>query len=158
MLAVMGSRLLMGSGAVLIVEDNARLADLAAATLAAVCTSVVVADSAAKAIALLEERDFDVVVTDFAMPGGDGLSVAHVLRNRTPRPTCLLWSASLPQRVVREAEELGAVVVPKVVGDELRSIVCAAIHAHEHGTDLTRPPLRAPSVRVVRGSAHVSGW
>ena len=118
------------------------------AALAAEDVDVDAAASAAKTISLVGQCDFDVVVTDFAMPGGDGLTVARALRDRASRPACLLWSASLPQSVVREAHELGAVVVAKVVGEKLRSIVRAAIDAHQHGTALTRSPLSAPSARV----------
>jgi DNA-binding response OmpR family regulator len=71
----------MLSAAVLIVEDNSRLADLAAATLAGDGADVIVADSVAKAIALVEQRGFDVIVTDFALTDGDGLSVARALCN-----------------------------------------------------------------------------
>lgn len=135
----------MPSIAVLVVEDNSRLAEVAAATLAHDGVDVVAADCAAKAIALVEQREFDVVLTDFAMPGGDGLAVARALRSRTPHTKCLLWSASLPDRAVREAEKLETVVVAKVVGDELRSIVRAAIDGQRQGTDLTRSRLPAPT-------------
>jgi two-component system response regulator PilR (NtrC family) len=131
--------------AVLVVEDNSRLAELAAATLAGDGADVVVADCAAKAIALVERHEFDVVLTDFAMPGGDGLAVARALRSRRQQAKCLLWSASLPEGVDREAEKLGALVVAKVVGDDLRSLVRAAIDDQRQGAELTRWPQPAPT-------------
>jgi signal transduction histidine kinase/CheY-like chemotaxis protein len=58
------------SGTVLVVDDEAEVLDLEMEILGALGVSVSGARTGADAIALLEQRDFDVVVSDLKMPGG----------------------------------------------------------------------------------------
>jgi CheY-like chemotaxis protein len=58
--------------AVLVVDDDADTADLFATALSACGADVAAATSAREALRILGTRKLDVVVTDIAMPGGDG--------------------------------------------------------------------------------------
>jgi PAS domain S-box-containing protein len=88
-------RAVMGSGqTVLVVEDNARMRKTAAAQLAALGYRTVEADSAAKALALLEGApEIDLLFSDMVMPGGmNGLELAQAARRLRPDIKVLLTS------------------------------------------------------------------
>ena len=117
----------MTDSAILVVDDNARITELARRTLAAAGFSVSVAGSAAAGAALATVRPFALVLTDFDMPGSDGLVLVRALRDLQPQAHCVLWSAALPKLAQQEAVALGATVVNKVVGDQLRDAVRDAL-------------------------------
>ncbi len=68
---------------VLVVEDEARLRDVAVRILRSLDYQVIEADSAAAALEMLTERPIDVVFSDITMPGElDGVGLAsHILRH-----------------------------------------------------------------------------
>ena len=51
---------------------------------------VYIADSAASAIELLESDSFDVLLTDFRMPGEDGLKLIKRAKSLAQPPVCIL--------------------------------------------------------------------
>jgi signal transduction histidine kinase/AmiR/NasT family two-component response regulator len=65
---------------VLVVDDMVDTLDLAAQVLAASGATVVVAESAERALAEAQAEAFDVVVSDIGMPGIDGYELARRLR------------------------------------------------------------------------------
>lgn len=67
---------------VLVVDDDDACRHLVEQCLACVGIASASASSTRTAIALLQERTFDAVVTDHDMPGGDGLALARFLRAR----------------------------------------------------------------------------
>jgi CheY-like chemotaxis protein len=68
----------------LVVEDDADLLELYALCLRIGGWTVVTADSVELAMRRVEERPPDIVVTDFAMPRGDGLQLAARVRELLP--------------------------------------------------------------------------
>ncbi|MCA1817612.1 MAG: response regulator [Acidobacteria bacterium] len=68
----------------LVVDDEESLRITTAAILEAEGYDVATAASGGEAVALLEESEFDLVLTDLHMEGGDGLSVLAELRRRAP--------------------------------------------------------------------------
>jgi len=69
---------------VLFVDDEPALRDLMAERLTEAGFEVVQADSGERALALLEQFAFDVVITDLRLPGIDGSRVIEVARDRYP--------------------------------------------------------------------------
>ena len=69
---------------------------------------VELAESGEAALALLDERPVDIVLSDIRMPGMDGIALMQRVLARNPQPTVILLTAygSVPQAV--EAMRLGA--------------------------------------------------
>ena len=71
-------------GRLLVVDDEESLRITTAAILEKEGYLVDTASSGDEAIALLEENDYDLVLTDLHMEGGDGLSVLNQIRRHSP--------------------------------------------------------------------------
>jgi signal transduction histidine kinase len=71
-------------GRLLVVDDEESLRITTAAILEKEGYNVDTASSGDEAIALLERKDYDLVLTDLHMEGGDGLSVLNQIRRHSP--------------------------------------------------------------------------
>jgi len=72
------------SGRILVVEDEAGMRSLLATLLGAEGYDVDTAESGEAALALLQDRDWDLLVTDLRMPGIDGLELLRRARRLHP--------------------------------------------------------------------------
>jgi len=73
------------AGKVLLVEDNADVADVSQAMLEEIGYTVRLAADARQALVMFEAEEFDLVVSDIVMPGGmNGIELAEELRHRNP--------------------------------------------------------------------------
>jgi nitrogen-specific signal transduction histidine kinase/CheY-like chemotaxis protein len=82
-----------GHGTVLVVEDNAEVAEVTAGLLAQLGYRVIPVESATEALARLEDVAVDLVFSDIVMPGPmDGLALAREIRTRHPHVPVLLTS------------------------------------------------------------------
>ena len=79
-------RILNGVG-VLVIDDDSDTADLFATALSTCGADVVATTSARDAMRMLGTRAFDVVVTDIAMPGGDGYWLLGEIRGSADERT-----------------------------------------------------------------------
>jgi len=114
---------------VLLAEDNERLADLVATALAAAGYEVVVAHDGYNALALAREQPFDLLLTDWMMPGLTGGALATWVRDARPLLPMILMTAS-EQAVIDSP--LWAAVIRKPFGlDDLVAVVGAAVEVHE---------------------------
>jgi PAS domain S-box-containing protein len=78
-------------GSVLVVDDNPDVADVSTGMLEQLGYEVHQARDAASALAAIDEREFDLVVSDIVMPGTmDGIALARALRERHPTLPVLL--------------------------------------------------------------------
>jgi CheY-like chemotaxis protein len=113
--------------AALVVDDNVRLAELAKWALCSDGWSVQLATSRKSALTAAASRPFVLVLSDYAMPGGDGLLALSELERLQPRCRLVLWSVTLPASVARRARALGVEVLPgKLLADELCLVARAA--------------------------------
>ena len=109
---------------ILVVDDEPRLRDLARCTLADHGYCVTTAASGHEALALVAARPFALVISDYAMPDGDGLTLLAAMRRLRPELPFILWSAALPSEARRQACDLGAENChAKVTGDDLSKLV-----------------------------------
>lgn len=66
-----------------------------------------IADSGEKALAFLKDHDVDIVVTDFHMPGMDGLSLVHTIRRVKPQVKTIVLSMHDESHLVKEILKAG---------------------------------------------------
>ena len=109
---------------VLVVDDE----HLVAAALDRILTSVsevVTVKSADEAIAALQTGSFDTVLSDFNMPGRDGLSLLAEVRQRWPLVRCVLHSSDVPEhaQALKDAGALDEVLHKPAPLDVLRRAI-----------------------------------
>lgn len=93
---------------VLVVDDEASSRQLCADVLSGLGYECECVASSGEAIAVLDHGQIDIVVSDVRMPGGDGLSLLHVIKEQHPSVDVLMITgfATIPEAV--EAVKLGA--------------------------------------------------
>ncbi len=69
---------------------------------------IYLADSAASAIQLLEQENFDVMLTDFRMPNEDGLKLISRAKSLPHPPICILMTAYGSEEIAVNAMKQGA--------------------------------------------------
>lgn len=131
-------------GGILLVDDDPRLRKLIGDTLADCGYHVTAAASGCEALALLSLYRFALVLSDYAMPDGDGLTLLTALRRLHPEVPFVLWSSALPEDVRRHADALGAETRNgKAVGTELAALVDAVLARHDRYAAASTAPGRA---------------
>ncbi|MBI3725830.1 sigma-54-dependent Fis family transcriptional regulator [bacterium] len=93
---------------ILVVDDKQGLRDVLVESLAGVGHDVEPAEDGSRALEKLNERTFDIVVTDLKMPGVDGLELLRVVRERAPQTGVILMTAHGTVDTAVEAMRLGA--------------------------------------------------
>jgi DNA-binding NtrC family response regulator len=90
--------------------------------------AVDVVETGAEAIRLIDERDYDIVVTDIRMEGLDGLGVLRHAQARSPRTLVIMITGYATVDVAREALTLGAFdfIAKPFKLDDLRAVIARA--------------------------------
>lgn len=90
---------------------------------------VEVASSGEEALKILRKSNYDIVITDFKMPGLSGLDLLAKIKEEKIKSIVIIISAYLSQSVVKEALEHGAFrCVDKPFGmDDFLSVVKEAV-------------------------------
>ena len=83
----------MTGGRILVADDDATVLGVVDRALTGAGFTVAMADSGDAAVAMLGDAPWDVVVTDFRMPGRDGLEVLRAVKAFDPRIEVILMSA-----------------------------------------------------------------
>jgi DNA-binding NtrC family response regulator len=119
----------MTQGRILIVDDEARMAEVVAAALRRAGHECETSSSGQAALLALEERPADVIVTDWKMPGMDGVELLRQLRARRPGVPVILLTAhgTVPSAVAAMREGAFDYVTKPFDNDELRAIVARAL-------------------------------
>ncbi len=93
---------------VLIVDDEASMRHLLSVILADRGCQVRAVAGAAPALEELKARDFDAVITDVRMPGGDGIALTRAILEKQPSVTVIVMSAYGSHDAAIEAMKAGA--------------------------------------------------
>lgn len=95
-------------GTILVAEDEAAVRESLAEVLREEGYDVVAVADGTAALAALEQRDFDLVLSDIRMPGADGLAVLQRTREISPQSLVLLMTAHATVETAVEAIRRGA--------------------------------------------------
>jgi DNA-binding NtrC family response regulator len=98
---------------------------------------VVMADSAEKALPLLDERTVDIVLTDIRMSGMDGMTLLQKIMARSTPPIVVMLTAYGNVETAVEAMKLGAYdfLTKPVNLDHLDILLKRALHSYEVETE-----------------------
>ena len=122
-----------GRGFVLLVDDDQSIARAYARTLGAAGFAVEIAFDGKAAAAAARERNFDVIVSDIAMPEMNGLELLRVVREHDlDVPFVLMTGGPAVESAVR-AVEYGALryLIKPVSTGELEEVVARAVRLHQ---------------------------
>ena len=118
-----GAKILTGT--VLVVEDQDSARESLAELLRGEGYEVHEAADGNSAIALIDQHDLDVVLTDLMMPGSDGMAVLRHVRDVSPQTLVILMTAHASVETAIEAIHLGAqdyLLKPLIFEDVLRKV------------------------------------
>lgn len=80
---------------ILVVEDNEINCDVALAIFASLGLSIEIAETAEAALAILEQRQFDLIFMDLHLPEMDGYQATKVIKQRTPEQIVIALTADV---------------------------------------------------------------
>lgn len=101
----------MPSRRVLVIDDEAGMRTTLAANLELEGYEVVEAEDGQRAVALFQERPFELVITDIQMPGLDGLETLRELRKIQPKATIVMMTGFAMEQIVEQGIAAGAFAV-----------------------------------------------
>jgi CheY-like chemotaxis protein len=89
---------------ILVIDDEPKICELVMAMLELDHHSVETATSGSEALEKFDRGSFQIVFTDFLMPGMAGDAVAKAIKSRAPHVKVILLSACPPSRPPRELD------------------------------------------------------
>ena len=81
-----------GRQKILVVDDNDTIRGVVSQMLCRLGFAVLSADSGEKGLALFLKNKFDLVLTDFNMPGMSGINLAHFIKEKSPSTQVVLMT------------------------------------------------------------------
>lgn len=99
------------STSVLVIDDNAALAENIGEILADCGVEVEVALNATDGLARFDGREWDLVVTDVRMPGVNGLDLLEQIKQRSPGTPVMVMTGYADSETVARAHHSGALAV-----------------------------------------------
>jgi diguanylate cyclase (GGDEF)-like protein len=98
----------MAKARILAVDDQRYFRELLAGMLAEEGFEAQTASSGEEALHILENSDFDIVLTDLVMPGMDGSELVHRVKERDPEQAVVVVTGVVDVRTAVDAMKLGA--------------------------------------------------
>jgi DNA-binding NtrC family response regulator len=114
---------------ILVLDDEPIVGKRLKPALAKAGHAVEVAESGAEALRRIEQKVYDIVVTDIRMEGVDGLDVLRHVRARSPRTLVIMITGFATVELARETLTMGAfdfIAKPFKLDDLRRTILRAA--------------------------------
>ncbi|NQT84057.1 response regulator [bacterium] len=125
----------LGVRRILIVEDEATLAFFLAHSLMSEAEDyeVLTSQDAETAMARMEEKPFDVLISDIVLPRMDGLSLLRQTRKKWPETKIILMTAYGSPEIKNRASQMGAFayIEKPFVYDKMRDLVLRALEESE---------------------------
>lgn len=123
------------SKTILIIDDEADLAETCARLLRSVGYTCVVANDAAAAMALFDSSHPSLVLSDVTLLVGDGYEVARYVRSKSPNTPVILMTAYHTQRTPQDALAAGASAYLRkpFANRELVALVKSLLDSNHHG-------------------------
>jgi DNA-binding NtrC family response regulator len=120
---------------ILIVEDEATLSYFLAYSLMSEAEDyeVVTARDAETAVSKMEEKPFDLLISDIVLPQMDGLTLLRETQEQWPRTKAILMTAYGSPQVHSRAEQMGAFayIEKPFVYSKMRDLVLQALQGAE---------------------------
>ena len=138
------------AGRVLLVDDNRNGLSARKAVLEEIGYVTTTTTSAEQALALVAEKDFDIVVTDFRMPGMDGTELIRRIKATHPRMRFILLSGFVEPLGLTEQTTGADVVISKSAGEV--NILVRAV-----GRLLRKPPASQKPQRRAKARGAAAG-
>ncbi len=93
-----------------------------------------------EALKRIDEKEFDIVVTDIRMEGVDGIQVLEHVRKKSSRTKVIMITGYAMMATAREAMEKGAFdfIAKPFEPDELRAVVAKAADALGHTIEMPK--------------------
>lgn len=135
---------------ILVVDDEGAIRYSVTKTLERTGYQVVTASSGEEALAILTERDFDVVLTDIRMPGISGVDLLAQIKEQSPDAVVILMTGYASLGTAVESLRLGAhdyLIKPSTSEDIRESVKRGVERAH----NLQR---RRQLLTAIRSSVH----
>lgn len=98
----------MSTVKVFVVDDDKDFAESLAILLEGHDCEVEIANSGESAVLVCHEKDFDVTLMDFMLPGMNGLEAFKAIRERKPGCNVIMMTGYSTDRFLQEAGEIGA--------------------------------------------------
>ena len=119
-------------GTILVVDDEEALLRAYRRMLRKVCYDVELAESSEKALALLQGREFDLIISDITMPGMDGLELLRRVRERDLDVPVVFVTGNPAVETAARAVEYGALryLLKPVNPQQLEEVVEKATRLH----------------------------
>lgn len=127
----------MGSKRILIVDDEEPIAWLLEEGLSEMFScEVMIATRGDQALQLYHTTFFDLVITDYKMPGMNGLTLAQHIRQARPQARIIMLTAYGSDGLTRQAGEVGIqyVLIKPIKLSELRGLVGQLLDRQEDRT------------------------
>src|SRR3989338_2944434 len=93
---------------ILVVDDEVQLRELIAKVLGANGYEVTTAPRVDQAISAMEQKAFDLILTDINMPGESGISLVKKIRQSQNKTPIVVYSGSVTTEMEKELREMGA--------------------------------------------------
>ena len=141
---------------VLIVDDEADIRELLVLTLMRMGVEAVAARSCEEAYSRLNERPFDLCLTDMRLPDGDGLAVlAHIAANHGNTPVAVITAYGSTDNAVSALKAGAFDYISKPIQlKQLREVITSALNLPKTVADRgERGRRNAASEKIVAGSA-----
>ncbi len=116
---------------ILLLDDEPIVGKRLGPALAKIGCQVEVFEDPRKAVARLDEKNFDIVVTDMRMDEIDGLQVLEHALARSPRTRVIMITGYAMMSLAREAMDKGAFdfIAKPFTPDDLRRVIAKAAEA-----------------------------
>jgi two-component system, OmpR family, response regulator MprA len=140
-----------GSGGerVLLVDDDTRLLDVLAQTLALEGFDVGTARDAGEAISAIELSGYDVIILDVMMPTVDGLTLCRLIRDRIDSPILMLTALdSVTDKVAGLESGADDYLTKPFATDELVARIRVLLRRTRRNRTLPATPLEFAGVRL----------